>query len=102
MISWKYICTSFVIYRLIQPIREIEDEAKTHHHPTMCNMSDMLILFICVICLIFVKHPQKTFKQLLEVFEDAKGAIRIRISVVYGHGQSRICGGGAMRWSYRK
>ena len=80
----------------------LSHKTKTHDHPTMCNMSDMLILFLCVICLIFVKHPQKTFKQLQEVLEDAKGAIRIRISVVYGHRQSHICGGEAMRWSYRK
>jgi len=52
MISWKYIYTSFVIHFLIQPIPEIEDEVKTPH-PPKSNMSDILILFLCVIFLIF-------------------------------------------------
>ena len=52
MISWKYIYTSFVIHCLIQPIPAIEDEVKTPH-PPMSNMSDILILFLCVSSLIF-------------------------------------------------
>jgi hypothetical protein len=53
MISWKYIYTSIVIHCLIQPIPEIEDEVKTPH-PPMSNMSDILILFLCVSSLIFL------------------------------------------------
>jgi hypothetical protein len=52
MISWKYIYTSSVIHCLIQPIPAIEDEVKTPH-PPMSNMSDILILFLCVSSLIF-------------------------------------------------
>jgi len=68
MISWKYIYTSFVIHSLIQSIREIEDEVKTSAPPPMSNMSDILILFLCVIWLVFVKRPQKTFEQLQHNF----------------------------------
>ena len=52
MMSWKYIYTSFIIHCLIQPIPAIEDEVKTPH-PPMSNMSDILILFLCVSSLIF-------------------------------------------------